>query len=272
MFNIDDLIYYGYSLYLIIPIFEYNMKIPISISPNNIKDSVIEVRYTSETPFEVLVGLFFKALDDTYYFTTRPVPKSKNVNDAAIKLSTMPQINFTPGSYLFFNDHIKLSIHPNKLIFNCLNEYLGWEKYYAEIEQILTQLSKIEDIKSYVRASARYISEYQQTSLETCVNFNFTFGMPEVKSSTYKFHSEFKLNEDSRVILNLNSDVPALTGFSTNEMTPISTIDIDVITEGVNVISVKEILDLVQKVHDTEKQIFFKILKEDFLKTLNPKY
>jgi hypothetical protein len=59
------------------------MKLPKKITPDRIKDAIVEVKYSSKYPFEVIVGLIFKALDDSYKYTNRPL--------SGIPLSSLPQ-------------------------------------------------------------------------------------------------------------------------------------------------------------------------------------
>ena len=52
---------------------------PIKITPDRLKDTIIEIRYTSSVPFEILVGLFYQNLDDTYTYTNQPI-SNNNLN------------------------------------------------------------------------------------------------------------------------------------------------------------------------------------------------
>lgn len=88
------------------------------------------------------------------------------------------QISFPlTGHSLFYTDKIKIQIQPNSIIFNCLNEYIGWNLYKIEIEKVLEQVSKSSVIEKFVRIGIRYISEYPNIDLQECVKFSFSFGM-----------------------------------------------------------------------------------------------
>jgi uncharacterized protein (TIGR04255 family) len=241
------------------------MKIPKKISPDSIKTSVIEVRYNSALPLEVLIGLFYRALDDNYTYSAWGLPVSGGQSKNNLTL------NF-PQNHIFFTDKITLTLHPKKFVFNCLKDYHGWDVYRKEIENTFKQLSPIKEIESYSRIGVRYVSEYPNTDLRDCVKFSFTFGMPEVKSDVYTFHSEF-IMDGHKLILNLNSKVPIIQqSESKATIVPMSTIDIDVIKEGLMVNNVDDLLKEIDAVHMKEKEIFFKLLKEDFLTTLKPEY
>lgn len=249
------------------------MKIPKKISPDRIKDAIVEIKYTSKIPFEIVVGLFFNSLDDSYNYTNRPMlnPELPVNTQGNIPL----QISFPlTGHSLFYNDKIKIQIQPNSIIFNCLNDYIGWNSYKIEIEKVLEQVSKSSVIEKYVRIGMRYISEYPNIDLQECVKFSFSFGMKNIKSDTYSFHSEFNW-DDFRIILNLNNNLLVISSKETetpNSITPVSLIDIDVISENLAEENLQSLLEKIDKVHTKEKEVFFNLLNNNFLSSLNPQY
>lgn len=249
------------------------MNLPIKITPDSIRDSIIEIKYSSPIPFEVLVGFIYSALDNSYKYTNQPNTLNKNQQIALQQEQGV--VEFQLGvQNLFFTDTVKLDIRPNSLIFNCLNGYKGWNIYKAEIEKTLEQISKIKEIEKYNRIGVRYISEYPETDITNCTKFNFSFGIPNVVSDTYVFRTEFMSN-NFRVILTLQHKAQILTGKLDNniaETKPISIIDIDVIADNLSFESYAELLLLIDKIHTTEKEIFFDIMDEEYLKTLNPVY
>lgn len=247
------------------------MNLPIKITPDSIRDSIIEIKYSSHIPFEVLVGFIYNALDDSYKYTNQPNIPTINQQIAAQQGLVEFQLG---GQNLFFTDTIKLDIRPNSLIFNCLNGYKGWSTYKADIEKTLEQISKIKEIEKYNRIGVRYISEYPKTNITNCTKFNFSFGIPQIVSDTYIFRTEFMSNS-FRVILALQHQAQVLTGKLNNDVAetkPISIIDIDVIADNLSIKSHSELLLLIDQVHTTEKEIFFSIMNEEYLKTLNPVY
>jgi len=236
------------------------MKIPKKISPDHIKDSIVGIRYTTKTPFEVAIGLFYKSLDNTFFYTNRPVG-----NKQPIAYQQIP---------LFYNEKIKIEIQPNSIVFSCLNEYISWGKFKPEIENVLLQLEKVNIIETYTRIGIRYINEYPNLDFKDCIKFSFTLGIPELNSDVYSFRSEFNVN-DLMIILNLNNKVPVLSANpASNQMaiTPSSYIDIDIIKDNINETEIKNLISYIEDLHIKEKEIFFNLLTEKYLETLNPTY
>ena len=52
------------------------MNLPKKIDPDNLKETVVEIKYLSELPFEILVGIFFNAFDKSFNYTNRPLQQN----------------------------------------------------------------------------------------------------------------------------------------------------------------------------------------------------
>jgi len=106
--------------------------------------------------------------------------------------------------------------------------------------------------------------------LRESTKFAFTFGHPEVKSKLTSFKSEFDY-KTARIILNLTNQNPVVTNIIQN--IPTSVIDIDVIYENLQIgDDLASLISILNLCHQIEKEFFFGMLKEDFLKSLNPGY
>lgn len=234
------------------------MNTPKKISPDRLKDTFVEIRYESKLPFEVVIGSIFHSLDGSYFYTNRQTSKNQ-VGSLNISVGSSP---------LFYNDKIKVLLIENSLLFNSLSTYIGWEEYQKEIEKVISQiLKKNSPINHFTRASVRYISEYEKTNITDCFKFSFTFGMPNVKSDVFTFRSEF-IEDNLKIFLNLQSNVKVRNKEGDN----ISTVDIDVLNENLKCETIEEIMSEATKAHKKQKDIFFSIINDDFLKSLNPIY
>jgi uncharacterized protein (TIGR04255 family) len=249
------------------------MNTPKKISPDRIRDAIIEIRYTSKIPFEIAIGMFYKSLDDTYTYTNRPIGRQQLLGS-----DILSGLQLQLGSrFLFYNDKIKVELQPNSIVFNCLDNYISWSIYNSEIEKVILQLAKAEVIDTYVQVGVRYISEYIDIDLQNCLRFSFSFGHPEIKSNTYRFHSEFDYDK-LKVILNLNNKIAILNQKNLPNQQPtqvISNIDIAIINifnEAIVERNCEFLLAKIDNAHLKEKEIFFSLLTEDFLKSLNPIY
>lgn len=242
------------------------MQLPKKITPDSIVNAVVEVKYESRIPFELLMGLLVDKFDDSYNYTTRPLrPLLGKQQELAINFGSQA---------LLYNERISLTLLPNALGFNCLGKYIGWTLFKEEINKALQIIYSTGHIVKWSRVGLRYITEYLKTDLKDCTKFNFTFGFPEVQSLSTTFHNEFEF-KGAKVIMNLNNKIPTIRQQemnSTVEIIPSSTIDIDVIKEPLALAQVNQIMNIIEEVHEHEKEVFFTLLTDDFLKTLNPEY
>jgi uncharacterized protein (TIGR04255 family) len=137
----------------------------------------------------------------------------------------------------------------------------------------LTIFNSTKRIVTWTRVGFRYISEYPEKELKDCVKFNFTFGLPDIQSKTTAFRSEFDY-KGSKAILNLSNKVPVIikNTFNQVEIIPTSITDIDVITEVLKLTSLEDLLKVIEDCHAKEKELYFRIINDEFLKSLNPQY
>lgn len=255
------------------PIHQKEMPLPQKITPDNIRESVVEVKYLSDLPFELLLGMFFNVLKDAFKYTNRPLQSAAAVQSNLGNPGQELKIRIGNAN-LFYNDHITIQPSPNTFVFTCKEKYLGWALYKSEIIKALELLDSGSYFKSWTRVGIRYISEYPSKDLYEIIKFKFGFGIPEVKSVTTTLRSEFDF-KDSRVILNLSNRVPVIrqnTDTKQIETIQISIIDVDVISDNLRITSLKDLLKDIETNHEKEKEVYFRMLTDDFLKSLNPEY
>jgi uncharacterized protein (TIGR04255 family) len=249
------------------------MLLPKRIYPDKIRESVVEVQYSSNFPFEILLGRFFNALEGAYTYTNRPIKPPALAQSGGAYPS--PELRIKIGNAnLFYNEKITIQLSSNKIVFTCLEAYIGWELYFPEIKGALNMLFSTGNLQTFSRVGMRYISEYSNMDLKELIKFNFSFGLPGVKSDTTAFRSEFAF-KDSKVILNLSNKVPVWKQNLTNktiEIIPTSIIDVDIISDNLNLSTLEDLLKVIDENHSKEKEVFFGMLQEEFLNSLNPQY
>jgi uncharacterized protein (TIGR04255 family) len=242
------------------------MALPKKIDSRCIKDAIIEVKYTSKLPFEVMIGYIFMNLDDTFNYTNR--------NFSPNDIGNKQNIQFNIGNqYLFFNEYIKIQVHPGAIIFNCLKEYVLWDAYLPQIKNVLEQILVITEIQTFDRVGVRYISEFENVDFKDTLNFNFSFNQPSISSKSFSFKSEFIVYENCQTILQIHNEL-AVGNLSDGSSQTISQIDIDVIKQNLSIPSnsLDELLHVIDSLHSIEKELFFNLLKAEFLTSLNPIY
>lgn len=241
-------------------------KSPKKISPDYIKSAIVELRYTQKVPFDLVAGfLYHLFLENGFRYTVRPMP------NVPISFNAGPQIvNIAVGNQnIYYNDRISVSVLPGVFAFNWIGPYDGWDAFAAELKNAISLIERANIVGSYSRSGVRYISEYQNTNLRDCIAFDFTFNRPDLISSSYQFRTELPVGEFI-VLLSLNHNQQIITPTETSVRIA-SVIDIDVIKEIKNTDTV-DVLSFITKAHNAGKDLFFSLLRPEFLATLNPVY
>ena len=103
------------------------MRIPIRIDPDNLKDTIIEIRYLPGLHSELIPGLLVGKLDGYKFASTR----QSSSNPPHVVLS---------GNYGFFvHDIITVQINEGSLVFNTKDQYPGWKIYFGLIKKFVTE-------------------------------------------------------------------------------------------------------------------------------------
>lgn len=237
------------------------MSLPSKISPDRIKDAVVEFSVSYSNPYEVIFG---KILD---YVNNQDVYNYVNPNrNIPIEIQEL-----SGRIFLFYNEKIKFQISSKTISINCYSNYISWALYLPEIMGVIELINKVSANSIIInRIGLRYVSEYENVDLSECLNFSFSYGYPQIKSKHYSFNSEFEY-KNAIIILALRNMKPTKTE---NKTVYVSHIDIDVIQDDLNISfkDDKELLNCINEIHSYEKELFFSLLKDEFLKKLNPQY
>ncbi len=130
------------------------MQIPVKINPDRIRDSIIQVFFQADIPFEPLIGFCYMALEKSGWKYTNRQPLAEPQKGLVIELAPVSQ-------HFFVKDHIRLQLFPNQsFAFNCINKYIGWKAYSTYIESVIKELSSTGHFSYFTRIGIRYISEF----------------------------------------------------------------------------------------------------------------
>lgn len=241
-------------------------KIPISLNPDPLRDSIIEIRYKSEKDFLLLFNEFYSLVKDEFNY----IPRNKNQNN----FSFTPQgggvlIIIDSNSPLLFNDNIKIKFSDSSITFNCTTEYIGWNKYANAVESIVSLIFKEKLITEVDRIGLRYINEFYDRDIFSIVSKDIInyFSRHNLKVPIeYRF--QYMDENDQRILFNIIGKIE-----DNNSKKLLSLIDLDVIKEKLSLNNTDEVIKTLNRLHNTEKEIFFDLLDVDFIeKHYNPRY
>ena len=243
------------------------MQIPVKINPDRIRDSIVQVFFKADIPFEPLIGFCYMALEKSGWKYTNRQPLAEPQRGMTIE--------FAPASQHFFvKDHVRLQLFPNQsFAFNCIGKYIGWKEYGACIQSVMKDLISTGHFNLFTRIGIRYISEFANVDILEKIQFKTVLPSigGEIKNSTHRF-----VFEENGVAKNIQiaSKIPVNAVLEqTKELVNfVSLLDVDIVRKELNIKEYDELWREVDDLHTTEKITFFGMLTEDFLQSLNPEY
>jgi len=175
-------------------------------------------------------------------------------------------LKFQPH-YKLIHDNYILQIGPNVLSVVNTNDYVGWDNFATKIKETIQRVHKLGVIKNFIRLGIRYINFFELDIYEN-INLKILLSNKPFNSEQLTFRSTIKSGKfliNLQILNNGNISVKKVAKVG-------SIIDIDTYIQSESTINFENIAELLEEGHNEEKQLFFNLLKNDFLKNLNPEY
>lgn len=232
--------------------------LPERISPDGLKDTVVQVHFATDYNYSKLETTLKEVLEKLHPQGFHPYPIGKTENKIREE-----------GSYIgenrryFYSDGItKVLIDGTTVSFNSVNGYPGWNNYR---KLILGVLDRLKDLISYKSLMIRYISTFENESVQTFLDGKIYLEQLEIfNGSTFSFNCKASgQGYSADVVVRLTEKAKTSTGLA-------SVSDVMVSTMLDDNISFKEVQNNLDYIHLTEKDVFFKLLKREYVDSLNP--
>jgi uncharacterized protein (TIGR04255 family) len=234
------------------------MILPKAIKPCPILDALFEIRFTSKIHPSAVFGMIYNVLQSDF-------PEVKNLPilqlPEAVR-ATDPNFKFKPH-YRISNKKFITQIGPNVVTISSFPNYAGWSEFSKQIFSILDRIEKVGIINAVTRIGIRYINFFDNDIFKDIdlkisirnndITYRNTIIRTEIEQDSFKSSLQVANNA------NHNNKLGSI-------------IDIDTFTESnlKDFFAKKE--TLISSGHIKEKELFYSLIKEDFLKTLNPTY
>ncbi len=236
-------------------------QIPKKIGKDPIIEAIVELRFTSTIPIDAIFGLVYSKLQKIF-------PKYE-----ALGILQLPEmvrnsdknLEFAPH-YKFTNEQFQVNLGPKVIAIINQKPYIGWGKYRKIIETILDELAELNFISTVNRIGIRYIDFFEEKNIFDYLEFNienFPFKQTQshyVTNFDYgKFKTTLQISNSKQIVMNGKH----LSG---------SILDADTYTEEVISFNVAKLMHVIDETHVSEKELFYNLLKEEFINTLEPEY
>jgi len=241
-------------------------KTPTKIENCPITEAIFEIRFTSVFPPDAVFGIFFQNISKV--FADADIIKLPILQlPEAVRLAD-PNLTYQ-AHHRFKKENYLISLGPRVLTFSIQKPYSGWDKWNPFIQKVLKQLTDNKVFKSVERTGLRYVNVFD-LEMFSIANIKINLNDKYLDSQSTTLRTEIQDEEYLKIVqisnnVNINQNNDNLIG---------SILDIDIINkikldnDGFDN-KMDRILD---KSHNLEKELFFNILKDDFIISLNPKY
>lgn len=239
------------------------MKLPEKITPCPIVEAIIEIRFESDLPGDATFGIAYNAFKDEYSSVEKlPILQIPD----AIR-SKDPNLMFSPH-YKLQKENFLLQIGPK--VFSLVNtkEYSGWDLFSEKAYETFDKISQLGIAKQIIRVGLRYVNIFK--GLDIYEKSNLKMILHENSFNTSKLNLTAEVPADNCV--NLLRMINNAEVMIENETLSGSIIDIDTVPEKISGGFFDNMKEIIEKAHVEEKKLFFGLLKDDFLESLNPEY
>lgn len=241
------------------------MSLPKKISPCPIIESVVEIRFESDIPPEVIIGILYKSFLPKFTKVDRlPILQLPE----ALRLSD-PNLMFQPY-YRLATTNFAVQFGAKVITVNNFGTYAGWNVYYTNLVETITEVVKSGIIKNVLRCGMRYINFFDIVDIYKNITLEVKINNAVLDSKQLLTRAELSRGKFLGILqVATNADIKPGTG---KKATKGSVIDIDMVYNKSENIANVDFPSLLSESHEEEKKLFFGLLKPDFLKTLNPEY
>jgi len=233
--------------------------LPKKIDPCPIVESIFEIRFNSSLPEDAIFGILYKQLRDEF-----PKFEQLPILQLPAKLRSQdPNLKFSPH-YKTQKDNFIIQIGPRSFSISNVGEYLGWDVFSQKIYSMYKQVKTSDVIENIERVGLRYINVLEGINVFEKSNFVLSLKEnPIIQKTTIKTEMT---SEKGFCQFNVVSNAETTVG---GKILLGSVIDIDSV---VDMGKFSDIREAVEYAHDKEKELFYEILEDKYIKTLNPIY
>lgn len=240
------------------------MRIPKKIEICPIVDSVVELRFKSSIFPNAVFGLIFNSLQKDFPRVEKlpilQLPEQLRDSD--------PNFKFKAQYRLISEDGFSVQVGPDVLVMGSPIPYPGWESYSQKIKLSIEKVFETGVIEQVLRLGVRFINFFEIDIFEQ-INLDISINNSSHKTPNTQIRTEIVENG---FFSTLNIANNAKQAIGNNQERIGSIIDIDTFKKYKE-IDFRNIYESeIETAHNSEKEIFFSLLKTDYLKTFNPYY
>lgn len=238
---------------------------PLRLEKCPLVDALIEIRFESSIIGSAIFGIIYNLIRNDYKgpVTNLPilqVPEQIRKND--------PNLKFKPLYRIEAEKYI-IQIGDDVLCISSKIPYTGWGEFSSRTIELIKKISGENIINRVLRIGHRYVNFFEGDIMD-----KLTISKPTIsgyQTNNILVRTEIRDCDDFIDTVQITNSAMYKSPFNTDTLLG-SLIDIDSFKEYGNNYFLENLESEINKVHTCEKNMFFSLLTEEFLNSLNPVY
>lgn len=231
---------------------------PVSLEHDGLKDAVVCISYVSDYNVRYISNKILAAINNNNdnIFVEIPTKDKSVVNESLAYKDSNDKV-------LLANSIYRIMVSENSVTLNFTKKYPGWTDYSGLINKVLNSVGQVKLKGVYLQ----YMSCFENTdifnALDGTINFN---QLPNFNGSVFNFSCNCSKKDETIAEATIK-----LTNNKQIQNSTVSIIEV-AIAGKIGDYHLEECLQLLSECHKFEKHLFFLLLSEEFINTLNPHY
>lgn len=240
------------------------MKLPKNISPCPIIEAIFEVRFDSGLPGDAIFGIAYNSFKEEY------------PNLIKLPILQLPEQIRNSDPALMYNPHYQLrnnnfiaQIGPKVISIAKQKPYGTWEIFYDKIVSTFKNVADLNIITNINRIALKYVNFFPNCNIIDNSNLTLSLGGVPLDSEAISLETTVTTIDSVSVLKILTNATITLN----NTKMAGSIADIDTVLSKIpEDIDLNDLGRYATTLHQDEKQLFYKILSEDYMETLEVTY
>jgi len=243
------------------------MSIPKKIDPCPIIEAVVEIRINTKIPGELMFGILYnkfqKDFPDVEKLPILQIPEQIRSID--------PNLKYQP-CYKLKSSKLSIQVGPKVISLANFEGYIGWQDFSEKIYNIFNIIFNSFKIDKIERAGVRYVNLFNNMNIFKTSNLHLSLSEKDISDEEINITANINSDPCKHRLIIVNKAEVVVAGSKHYKG---SLIDIDTVLKELpdefhkNADLFKE---GIEKAHIEEKKLFFSLLNENFISTLNPEY
>lgn len=238
--------------------------IPKKLNVCPIQESILEIRFSTEYPDDAIFGMVYYKVKELFPNEKIEQLPVQNIPEQIRKLD--PNFKYLANQRIV-KDNLSFSVGPRSIVFGNHKNYVGWDSWSLFFNKIIEKINETDLLSNVERIGLRYVNLFE-VNIFNHVNIELLINSNKILNETTNIRTELNVGRLIQILQIGN----AVNVTSNNTTKKASIIDIDCIFNFDKEENFREYPKILDDLHLKEKELFFRILKDNFIEKLEPEY